>query len=296
MMPTPLNSRTTTKENPMSVMTDIKNTVDATPFFAAVGATDLAVEKVREARIRAEKVRVELSADLAPAKVQARATTLVDGVKEIPAVVLNETMVVGGKVAEGYDELAVRGKNLVNRIRNQKSTKDLFAQAETSVAQAKGAVTSARNAAADIERSAKATITTTRKEAVKLAEVVTGSVVEGLETVEAEVTESAKRTRTAAKRTTTTTKNASKKAVSSAKAATTSARKTAVAAEKATEKAAEKVGDVPATKPVAKRTPAKRTVKVSTKPAAKRTSAPAAKPAAKTADTPAASATVTVTA
>ena len=280
MMPTPLNSRTTTKENPMSVMTDIKNTVDATPFFAAVGATDLAVEKVREARIRAEKVRVELSADLAPAKVQARATTLVDGVKEIPAVVLNETMVVGGKVAEGYDELAVRGKNLVNRIRNQKSTKDLFAQAETSVAQAKGAVTSARNAAADIERSAKATITTTRKEAVKLAEVVTGSVTEGLETVEAEVTESAKRTRTAAKRTSTTTKNASKKAVSSAKAATTSARKTAVAAEKATEKAAEKVGDVPA----AKRTPAKRTVKVSTKPAAK------------TADTPAASATVTVTA
>jgi heparin binding hemagglutinin HbhA len=273
-------------------MTDIKNTVDATPFFAAVGATDLAVEKVREARIRAEKVRVELSADLAPAKVQARATTLVDGVKEIPAVVLNETMVVGGKVAEGYDELAVRGKNLVNRIRNQKSTKDLFAQAETSVAQAKGAVTSARNAAADIERSAKATITTTRKEAVKLAEVVTGSVTEGLETVEAEVTESAKRTRTAAKRTSTTTKNASKKAVSSAKAATTSARKTAVAAEKATEKAAEKVGDVPA----AKRTPAKRTVKVSTKPAAKRTSAPAAKPAAKTADTPAASATVTVTA
>lgn len=296
MMPTPLNSRTTTKEIPMSVMTDIKNTVDATPFFAAVGATDLAVEKVREARIRAEKVRVELSADLAPAKVQARATTLVDGVKEIPAVVLNETMVVGGKVAEGYDELAVRGKNLVKRIRNQKSTKDLVAQAETSVAQAKGAVTSARNAAADIERSAKATLTTTRKEAVKLAEVVTGSVTEGLETVEAEVTESAKRTRTAAKRTSTTTKNASKKAVSSAKAATTSARKTAVAAEKATEKAAEKVGDVPATKPVAKRTPAKRTVKVSTKPAAKRTSAPAAKPAAKTADTPAASATVTVTA
>ena len=51
MRPTPLNSRTTTKENPMSVMTDIKNTVDATPFFAAVGATDLAVEKVREARV-----------------------------------------------------------------------------------------------------------------------------------------------------------------------------------------------------------------------------------------------------
>lgn len=241
----------------MSVMTDLKKTVDTTPFFAAVGATDLAVEKVREARIRAEKARVELSADLAPAKVQARATTLVDGVKEIPAVVLNETLVVGGKVAEGYDELAVRGKKLVTRIRNQKATKDFVAQAETSVAQAKGAVTSARKAAADIERSAKATITTGRKEAVKVAHVVTGSVVEEVKVAETEVKESAKRTRTAAKRTTTTTKNASKKAVTSAKAATTSARKTAVAAEKATEKAAEKIGDVPATKPVAKTTATK---------------------------------------
>jgi heparin binding hemagglutinin HbhA len=292
MTPTPTNSRTTIKEKHMSVMTDLRNTVDTTPFFAAVGATDLAVEKVREARVRADKVRADFSADLAPAKVQARATTLVEGVKEIPAVVINETLVVGGKVAEGYDELALRGKNLVTRIRNQKATKDLFAQAETSVAQAKGAVTSARNAAADIERSAKATITTGRNEAVKLAEIVTGSVIDEAKSLEAEVTESAKRTRTAAKRTTTTTKNASKKAVTSAKAATTSARNTAAAAEKATEKAAEKVGDVPATKPVAKRTATKRTVKVSTKPAAKTASKPAAKPAGK----PAAAATVTVTA
>lgn len=275
----------------MSVMTDLKNTVDTTPFYAAVGATDLAVEKVREARIRADKARAELSADLAPAKVQARATTWVDGVKEIPAVVLNETLVVGGKVAEGYDELALRGKDLVTRIRNQKATQDLVAQAETSVAHAKGAVTSARNAAADIERSAKATITTGRNEAAKLAEIVTGSVAEELSVVEAEVTESAKRTRTAARRTTTTTKNASKKAVTSAKSATTSVRKTAVAAERATEKAAEKVGDIPATKPVAKRTT--KQVTVTTKPVAKRT---ATKPAAKTAAKPAAAATVTVTA
>jgi len=236
----------------MSVMEDLKKSVDTTPFFAAVGVTDLAVEKVREARIRAEKARTELSADLAPAKVQARATTLADQVKEIPAVVINETMVVGGKVAEGYDELALRGKKLVTRIRNQKSTKDFVAQAETSVAQAKGAVTSARKAAADIERSAKATLTTGRKEAVKVAQVVTGSIVEEAKVAETEVKESAKRTRTAAKRTTTTTKNASKKAVTSAKAATTSVRKTAVAAEKATEKAAEKVGDVPAAKPAPK--------------------------------------------
>ena len=162
----------------MPVIEDLKKTVDATPFFAAVGATDLAVEKVREARLRADKARAELSADLAPAKVQARATTIADQVKEIPAVVLNETLVIGGKVAEGYDELAARGHKLVTRLRSQKATQDLVAQAETTVAQAKGAVTTARKAAADVERSAKATLTTGRKEAAKVAAVVTGSVVE----------------------------------------------------------------------------------------------------------------------
>ena len=242
----------------MSVIEDLRKTVDTTPFFAAVGATDLAVEKVREARLRADKARAdlalradkartELSADLAPATVQARATKVADQVREIPALALNQTLVVGGKFAEGYDELAARGHKLVTRLQNQKATKDLVAQADTTVAQVKGAVTSARKATADIERSAKATITTARKEAAKVVTVVSGSVVEETKVAQAEVTESAKRTRTAAKRTSTTTKNATKKATTSAKAAKTSVRKTAVAAEKATSKAADKVGTPVAT-------------------------------------------------
>ena len=167
----------------MSVIEDLKNTVDTTPFFAAVGATDLAVEKVREARlradkaradlaVRAEKARVELSTDLAPANVQARATKAVDDAKEIPALAINQTMVFGGKLTEAYDELAARGHKLVKRIQDQKATKDLVAQADTAVAQVKGAVTSARKASADIERSAKATVTTARKEAAKVVTVV----------------------------------------------------------------------------------------------------------------------------
>ena len=227
----------------MPVMEDIRKTVDSTPFFAAVGATDLAVEKVRHARVRADKARAELSADLAPANVQARATKVADQVKEIPAIVINETMVVGGKVVEGYDELALRGKTLVTRLRNQQATKDLVAQADATVAQAKGAVTSARKAAADIERTAKATITTGRREAVKAATVVRGTVAEDAKVAQAEVAGSVKKTRTAAKRTTTTTKKATKRTSTSAKAATTSARKTAVATEKAVEKGAEKIGD-----------------------------------------------------
>ena len=110
----------------MSVIEDLKKTVDTTPFFAAVGATDLAVEKVREARlradkaradlaVRAEKARVELSTDLAPASVQARATKAVDDAKELPAIAINQTMVFGGKLTEAYDELAARGHKLVEQ-------------------------------------------------------------------------------------------------------------------------------------------------------------------------------------
>ena len=220
----------------MSVIEDLRKNIDTTPLFPAVGVTDLAVEKVREARVRATKVSTDLRADLEPAKVVAQ-------VKELPAVALNQSLVMGGKVTEGYEDLAARGKKLVSRIRNQQATKDLVAQAEVAVAQAKGAVTSARNAAAEIEKSAKATVTTGRKEAARVANTLVDSVSDEAKVVQAEVAGSVKRTRTAAKRTATTTRNQAKKAATTTKAATTSARKTAASAPKATKKAAAKVGD-----------------------------------------------------
>ena len=45
----------------MSVIEDLRKNVDTTPFFAAVGATDLAVEKVREARLRADKAPADVT-------------------------------------------------------------------------------------------------------------------------------------------------------------------------------------------------------------------------------------------
>ena len=83
------------KEYHMSVIEDLKKTVDPTPFFAAVGVTDLAVEKVRFAGLRASEIRTELSADLEPDALQARATKVAEQVKEIPAVAINQSMVLG---------------------------------------------------------------------------------------------------------------------------------------------------------------------------------------------------------
>ncbi|HQH08530.1 MAG TPA: hypothetical protein PLZ92_05600 [Phycicoccus sp.] len=238
----------------MSVITDLTKNVDVRPFYAVVGVTDLTVEKAREAAVvaeaRATKARADFDkivADLAPAKVQERAiatfTQVQTQVQELPNTVAAERKANADKLVAGYEDLAVRGKKLIERIRNQKATQDFVAQAETTVAQAKGAVTTARKAAADVERSAKATVTTARKEAVKAAEAIAASVTDEVKTAEAEVTGAVKRTRTAAKRTTTTTRNAAKKTTASAKGVRTTAKKTAAAAEKATTKAAAKVGD-----------------------------------------------------
>jgi hypothetical protein len=239
----------------MAFVADIRKTVtDSTPVFAAVGLTDLAVEKVRDARVKATSVRV----DIEPAKLQAKAVsqakeqakvvrtqaeTVVEQAQELPALALNRSLELAGKAQESYESFAVRGEKLVKRVRTQKSTKDLLAQAEATFALGKGAVTTVRKSATDIQRSAKATLTTGRKEAVAAVDTIAGSVVE--ETVEATATvkDSATRTRTAAKRTATTTKKSAAASKSATQGAATSARKTATATKKATAVTAAKVGD-----------------------------------------------------
>jgi heparin binding hemagglutinin HbhA len=215
----------------MSIIHDVRKT-NQTTFYAAVGVLDLAVEEVRDAQLRAAKVR----ADLHPTELPSRVAAL-------PGKTVDAVITLANAAGDTYEDLAERGEKLVDRIRNQQATKDLVAQAESTVALGKGAVTTARKAATEVERSAKATLTTTRKEAARVADVVSDSVATEAKVVQAEVEKSAKRTRTAAKRTNTTTKRATKRTTSRSKAASTSATKTAKAAPKAAEKAAEKVGD-----------------------------------------------------
>jgi heparin binding hemagglutinin HbhA len=228
----------------MTLVADITRTVtESTPVYAAVGATDLAVEKVRDARVRAAAARAELTADKIQARVSKRATEVTEQAQHVPVLALNRSLELASRAVDNYESLAARGEGLVKRVRNQKATKDLVAQAETTIALGKGAVTTVRKAAGDIERSAKATLTTGRHQAEHVAEVAVDAAAEEVREVSTAATASAKRTRTAAKRTTTTAKKSASATRSSAKRTTTSARKTASAAKKAGEAAAKKVGD-----------------------------------------------------
>ena len=150
----------------MTFVKDIRKTVtDTTPVYAALGATDLAVERLREARDRAAGVRLDLDVTA----IQDRAAKRFEQVTEQ---VRSQRAEAAGKARETYTELAVRGEKLVKRVRNQKSTKDLFAQAGSTVSLGKGAVTTVRKAAHDTQRAAIVTLATGRREAGSVASSV----------------------------------------------------------------------------------------------------------------------------
>jgi len=141
----------------MTLVKQIRKTVtDTTPVYAAVGVTDLAVERLCEARARAAAVRPDLSVSA----MQDRAGKGIEKVTEqalhMPAQVRAQTVEAADKAQHTYTELAVRGEKLVKRLRSQKATQDLLAQADNTVSLGKGVVTTVRKAAVDTRRAAKA--------------------------------------------------------------------------------------------------------------------------------------------
>jgi len=237
----------------MAFTNELKKTVtDATPVYAVVGVTDAAAEKLRAARTQATAAGRTITT-VSPKAVQKDVTLSAEKalkqVQDVPAVVLERSLELAGKAQHQYDAFAARGEELVKKIRTQKSTQDLVAQAEQTVALGKGAVTTVRKAVSDTQASAKATITTGRHQAVRVAGVVNDVVSREAKdaAVAADVVADAAqdavaKTATPAKRTRTTARKGAKASTARTKATATSARKAAPRARKATKAAAEKVG------------------------------------------------------
>jgi heparin binding hemagglutinin HbhA len=161
-----------------------------TPLYVIAGAGDLAVEKFREvrgdvtsrfAKLDQKTVQSTLQTELTKrqaefAKRQAElakrfealaadAKTVPAKLRELPAVAQAGLTTVLGQAEETYDDLAARGQEIVGRIRNQKATEDLEAQAKTTVSKAKATRTTVRKTAETAERNVKATATSARKTA-----------------------------------------------------------------------------------------------------------------------------------
>ena len=228
----------------MTLAHDIRKTVtDTNPVYAVVGVTDLAVERLRDARSRAAAVHLDLDVSVMQDRAAKRFEKVAEQAQQIPAQVRNQTVEVASKARETYSGLAVRGEKLVKRIRNQKSTKDLFAQAGNTVSLGKGAVTTVRKAAHETQHAAKATLATGRHEAEVVIEAVAASVHHEARATAGTVRKSAGVTRTSAKRTATRARKSTAAPEHVTRSAATSAAKTVTAAADATKTATPKVGD-----------------------------------------------------
>jgi hypothetical protein len=237
----------------MSVVTEIRRTVsEATPVMAVVGATDLAVERVRkvahdagsfpsEFETRVSKLQVEVEkavGSIDPAYLQKFFSKTFDpknlqaNAQQVPALAIARALEVAGKVETGYERLAERGKNLVLRVEDAKATKDLVRQGKATLSRSKAAMTTAQKAVVQTAEEAKATLSIGRKDVKDVAAEV-----------EQVVTTGTKGTRAAIKRTAATARTRSTATKAAAKGAVTSAAKSVDAATAAAKDAAEKVGD-----------------------------------------------------
>ena len=162
------------------------------PLYAAVGGVDAAVAAARtgltEAQTRITDVQTRLNdvqtrlskVDVEPKAIVGQGRTLVvarvDELQKVantlPARVeakINELVAeLGGTVEDlnkQYVELALRGKDLVARIRRQQATQDLKAEAKKTTTRAKTTTTQAKKTASTAKSSAKATGTSAKKTA-----------------------------------------------------------------------------------------------------------------------------------
>ena len=210
-------------------------TMSLTPAYVAVGLTDLALEKMREAHLFDPiELRKEFSAQTEKSVKQ---------VQQAPATVINRGRDLVERAQAEHDVLAERGEQVIDRIRNQQATQDLKTQLDNTVSVTKGAMSTARNAVQETERAAVATLKTGIDEAEQVAVKLAETAREDTTVTAASIRQATSRTRTAARRTRAVAQQGAKNTSTRAKATTTSARKSAAKAPTAGSAAAEKVDD-----------------------------------------------------
>lgn len=160
-----------------------------TPFYAIAGAGDLAVEKFRAvsedvtarfAKLDQKALQTELTKAQSELSkrfeaIVADAKTAPAKLRELPKTAQAGFTVVLGQAEETYEDLAGRGKELVERIRHQQATEDLVTQAKTTVSKAKATRTTAKKTADTATRNVKATATSARKTAKSASKAATAA-------------------------------------------------------------------------------------------------------------------------
>lgn len=149
----------------MTTIQSIRKTLtDPTPFYAAVGFVDKAVDQVRSVSDDATEKAADLAAELKPELLRDRA-------QDLPKQVEKQGKAAFAQAEQSYTGLSKRGAGVVAELRKQRE-----AQTQELVNQGKATAASARKVAEDAQAFATKSVLTGRKEAAKQVAAAAGTV------------------------------------------------------------------------------------------------------------------------
>ncbi|WP_168582898.1 hypothetical protein [Gephyromycinifex aptenodytis] len=203
--------------------------------FAMLGITDLAIERLRLMQQQMEELRAELTSR----SVVGEFKRISGRVVSLPNDVISSGLETAEKAEEQFDNLAARGRNLVERVSHDEAVAELFDQGRATVSRGKSLVTVTRKGAKKSTEAAQDALTAVEADVVE-------TVGEAIDRVEQEVSSGAQTTaasaKAATKRAATTARTRAAATKSQAKGLATSASKTLEAAAQASEHLASQVG------------------------------------------------------
>ncbi|RJL30837.1 hypothetical protein [Bailinhaonella thermotolerans] len=127
----------------MTLASEVKKITESKPFYAAAGIGDLAVEKLRELPDRLAKLprtREQIRAEFG----------------DLPETARRYTTTVTDRAGRIYEDLAARGKDIVERVNRQAATQQLEASAKSTARKAGATAEEAKTTAKTAGKAVKA--------------------------------------------------------------------------------------------------------------------------------------------
>lgn len=120
--------------------------IPTAPLFAVVGATDLAVQQVRAAAASASSLQQQFRSDVEARLVALDPKTLKAQAEQAPNRAVARALEVAVKAEAAYEELARRGKDLVERVYTQSESQAFRDQAGSTLNRGRAAVSDTASA------------------------------------------------------------------------------------------------------------------------------------------------------
>ncbi len=176
----------TITEDFKTITEDLRKPLESKPFYAMAGALDVTVEQVRKVGTmeRPNLVTFKITPTEVRKDITEALSTVSTELTHLPQRAQTMTHDLTIRVEETYDELVVRGRRVVTRVRRQSATQHLTEEARTTVRRTRAAASTAKASGTATKRAARKTTGTVRSGAAATAKATKAAAQSAAATVE----------------------------------------------------------------------------------------------------------------